>query len=327
MTRPNQARIDLFVASTQRLKGRFIWHNDTFKRLAALLYAADNRIADSDAIQASLQLIKGSTGPFSALRGQTALVLAAMLARHPDPRQLLSATQRAYAELRACRFGASDYLAVAACQIAGRTRPETVGQAVERTRAFYDGLKDRHFFLTGADDIIYTAMLGLSEIGITAGLERVEDCYSDLKPYFRSGNAVLALAQVLALGDDRPKILPRVLALRDALRTYGLKLDQTGTLAAFGVLAILPADEMTLAGQVRAADDDLRGRKGFSGWSVTRQERLLLAVSLAALDYTETQIAAWTSTLATSLIDIILAQQTALAVTVAVSAAAASSSS
>jgi len=325
VNRPDQARIDLFAANGQRLKGCFFWHSDIFKRLAALLYAADNRIVDCEKIKDGLQLVKAGTGLFSALRGQTALVLAAKLAKHPEPHQLLASTRRAYDELRSCRFGASDYLAVAASQIADRTRPETIGQAAERTRAFYDGLKARHFFLTGADDIIHTAMLALSETGIETGLERVETLYAGLKPYFHSPNAVLALAQVLALGGDRPDVVSRVLKLRDTLRAYGLKLDQAGTLAALGILALLPADETALAGQVRAAYDDLRSRKGFSGWSVTRPERLLLAVSLAALDDNEAD-GAWAPTLATRLIDIILAQQTAIAVTVAVTAATSSSS-
>jgi len=130
---------------------------------------------------------------------------------------------------------------------------------------------------------------------------------------------------VLALGEERPDIGSRVLKLRDALRSYGLRLDQAGTLAALGILALLPADETALAGRVRTADDDLRSRKGFSGWSVSRPERLLLAVSLAALEFTEANDA-WAPTLATRLIDIILAQQTAIAVTVAVTAATSSSS-
>ena len=62
---------ELFSSNMQKIKKDFIWQNVLLKRLAAMLYAAEDKVIDSNAIHESHELIKKNTGLFSAFRGNS----------------------------------------------------------------------------------------------------------------------------------------------------------------------------------------------------------------------------------------------------------------
>ncbi|MNW02436.1 hypothetical protein D3C71_1982170 [compost metagenome] len=74
--------------------------------------------------------------------------------------------------------------------------------------------------------------------------------------------------------------------------------------------------------------ESLRTKKGFGSWSITKQELLLLSAALVAYkQIDEVKSGVLTTALSTSLTNIVIAQQTAIAVAATSSAAAASSAS
>ncbi|WP_379163088.1 DUF4003 family protein [Paenibacillus sp. sgz5001063] len=328
MKEPYTARLELFAENAQRVKKGFAWKNAQVNRLAALLYTAENKIADSDAIRASFELIKEHTGSFSSFRGTTAISIAALLSLAVDQERQLTDTLAIYEMLKDAKFRASDYLVVAAYQIAANTTPDQYLRTIERAKAFYDSMKAHHRFLTGQDDYIFAAMLGLSDIDIHNGVTRMEQLYAALKPEFLSGNSVQALTQVLVLGEDSSDTAAHVLALRDAFRARGLRLDKEYTLSSLGVLSLLPCSEADIVNDVSETYEFLRTQKGFGSWSITKQELLLLSAAMVAFKYVdEAKSGVVTTMLSTSITNIIIAQQTAIAAAAAASAAATSSSS
>lgn len=322
-----QNKIELFADNAQLIKKEFTWQNDMTKRLAALLYAQEGKKADCDAIRQCHTLIKQNTGAFSTFRGNMAMCVATMLSLSPNPDQVFTETLKLYDMLKGERFRASDYLAVAACHIAAQSRPSDYNNVVTRTRRFYDGMKADHFFRTGQDDYIFAAMLGLSNLDVESGIERVEQLYNRLKDEFWNKNSVQTLAQVLVLGNSDDNVVDRILALRDVLRAQKTKLDKTYTLPVLGILALLPVEIDTLAREISAAQDTLRTRKGFGPLSVTNQERLLFAASIIAGDYAENvKDGVLTATVSTSITNLIIAQQAAMIAAASSAAAAAASS-
>lgn len=328
MKEHTKSRIELFWMNTQKLKGKFVWQNILLKRLAALLYAAEDREVDDVAIRESHDLIKANTSSFSSFRGNSAMSLSTLLALHDNRDSQLGETIRVYDMMKAAKFRASDYLVIAAYQIAANTGREEYSKTIERAKAFYDGMKARHYFITGENDYIYAAMLGLSNVEIGSGLERMEQLYEALKPEFRSGDALQSLTQVLVLSGETEGVESHLLDLRDRFSQRGMKLDKQYTLASLGVLSLLPADPETLADEVIEAYEFLRARPGFGQWSVTKQELLLFASALIALGYVDdVKNGILQTTISTSLTNIIIAEQTTIAVAVATSAAASSSNS
>lgn len=326
MKKETRSRIELFVTNTQSLRGKFIWQNLLLKRLAAMLYAAEDKVIDDAAIQESYDLIKKSTGIFSSFRGNSAMTISTLLSLNEDRQKQLNDTLTIYRMLKANKFWTSDFLVVAAYQIAANINQENYSRTAQRAKAFYDGMKAQHFFITGPNDYIFAVMLGISDIEIAEGLKQMEQLYKDLKPEFRSANGVQALTHVLVLSGENKDIANRVISLAKKFRQRGMRLDKEYTLSELGVLSLLPADIDDLVDDVIEAYELLRNKKGFGRWSVTKQELLLFSSSLIAMEYIDKAKKDVLSTaIYTSLTNIIVAQQTAIAVAASSSAAVASS--
>lgn len=325
-----QSRLRLFAENTQRMRGTFIWESMLMKRLAALLYVNENRTMDAAAVRECRELIKERTGLFSSFRGNMQLCLAAMLSMAPDKETQLDRTLAVYDRMKDAGFKASDFLVAAAYQVAARTDPAAYDDTVERARTFYEAMKKRHFFLTGRDDYMFAALLGISSLDIESGDADMAWFYSELKPVFRPRQGLQALSQVLALGGDREELKSRVLELHRAFLSRGIRMDKEYTLSSLGVLSLLPTSVESLAGDAAAAFASLRQEKGFGIWSIGKQELLLLASAVVASVHVDEAKSGIVSTaVSTSLTNLLIAQQMAAAgaAAAAASAAAASSSS
>jgi hypothetical protein len=251
-----------------------------------------------------------------------------MLSLTTEQETKLADTLLIYDLMKKNKFRTSDYLVIAAYQIAAHAKPDQFEHRVERTKTFYDHMKAQHRFLTGQDDYIFAAMLALSDLDVESGVTRMEHLYTELKPEFSPGNSVQALTQVLVLGDDNPDAGARVLALNEAFRRRDIRMDKMYTLPSLGILSLLPADRDTLVAQVEETYELLRTQKGFGAWSINKQELLLLSSSLVAVQYVEDlRNGVLTTAISTSITNIIIAQQAAMAAAATSAAVVASSSS
>ncbi|MGN7416016.1 DUF4003 family protein [Paenibacillus sp. SAF-068] len=328
MQQHHAERVELFVTNTQIIKKSFKWQHGMMHRLAALLYAAENKTADGEVIRQSHELIKKNTKLFSSFRGHSAISIATMLSLTTDENAKLADTLHVYDLMKEIKFRTSDYLVIAAYQIATQVSSDQFQPTVERAKSFYDGMKAEHRFLTGQDDYIFAAMLALSNLDVDTGVARMEQLYRELKPEFSSRNSVQALTQVLVLGEDTPDAGARVIDLNQAFRKRDLRMDKTYTLPSLGILSLLPSDRDTLVDQVAETNDWLRTQKGFGGWSIDKQELLLFSSALIAIQHVENlRKGVLTTAISTSITNIIIAQQAAMTAAAAASAAAASSSS
>ena len=317
-------KTDLFIQNSRTVKSEFIWHHAMTKRLAALLYAQNGREIDCDEILRCRNMIKDNTGAFSGFRGNMELGLAALLSLSENPIELFSETQIVYDILKDLKFRSSDYLAISAFQIASRTQPSDYSGVANRTRAIYDDMKDRHFFYTGHDDYIFSAMLGLSDLDISAAAEKIESIFARLKGEFYSKNSVQSLAQILVLGDVDDSVMNRVFALRDAVRKQKIKLDKTYTLPILGILALVPADIDEMILEINEIQTYLRAQKGFGSFSVAAEELLLFATSFVADEYAKNiENDMMTAALSTSIANIIIAEQAAMIAIICASSASA----
>jgi hypothetical protein len=328
MTASIQTKLTLFAENAQNIKKDFVWQNTMTRRLAALLYALDGKPINIEAIRNCHNLIKSETSVFSTFRGNMTLCIAAMLSLKPNPQETFADTKAAFEMLKGAKFWSSDHLAIAAYQIAANAEKSRYAEVITRTRAFYEEMKKRHFFLTGYDDTIFAVMLGLSDVDVTQGSEQLERIYQRLKPEFFTANSVQGLAQILVLGGSDDGVVNRVLELKSAFRNQKLKLDKMYTAPSLGVLALLPTPTETLVSDIAQAQTFLRGQKGFSAWSIDTQQLLLYAAGIVASGYAqELKDGVVTAALATSITNLIIAQEAAMIAAISASTAAASSAS
>jgi len=324
-----QDKLTMFAENWQAIKKEFKWHSSQAKRMAAMLYAIGNKSIDCTEIKDSLSLIKRSTGIFSTFRGNMSLCVAAMLSLNENRKDVFASTVSVYELLKKEKFRVSDYLAVAACEIAAHAKPEEFQQTVSRARAFYKGMKANGAFRTGQSDYIFSALLGLSGINVENGTDRIEQLFQRFKPEFSSRSGIQKLAQILVLGGDSDTAANRVLALNSALKNRKIRLDKAYTLPALGVFALLPADINAIVRDIEDAKAFLKTQKGFGTLSVSNQELLLFTAGVvASVHADDIRNDLIKSSITTSIISIIIAQLVAMMVIiVAVSAAASAATS
>ena len=319
-------KLTLFASNSQEMKKEFKWRNSLTRRLAALLYAFEDKPVDCNAIRECLDLIKSSAGIFSIFRGNMVLCVATMLSFKDNRKELFAQTKAVYEMMKDVKFCASDYLAVAAYEIAVNANPDNYEEIVSRARAFYKGMKAKGFFRTGEDDYIFTSMLGLSDIDVKEGTERIQHFYRKLKPDFLSGNSVQMLAQILVLAGESDLAVHRLYDLRKELKNRKLRLDKTFTLSSLGIFALLSVDTNTIVQDIEDAETFLKTQIGFGSFRITKQERLLLAASIVASVYAENEKdGVLKASVSTNIASIIITQQAAMIAAVSASGSAASS--
>ena len=311
-----QSTLELFAENVYTIEREKKLQWDDAHRMAALLYAQENKQVDGDSIRACLDLIKANTGLFSVFKGNVSL--ATLLSLSEGPEALFENVVTVYDLLKGAKFSASEFLAMAAYMIAVQAEPENYQNIVERTRAFYDGMKASHRFLTGQDDYIHAAMLGLSGLDVTAGVERMEQLYQQLKEEFKGFDSIQALAQVLTLVDCDEQTISRLLALRDEMKARKTRLDKGYTLQILGLLAALPVDAATLVSEIAEAHEYLRKQKGLGDFSTDAEERLTYAASVVARGYvTDIRDGVLTAALSTSILNILIEQQVVMMMLIA----------
>ena len=320
-------KLNLFAENVQTIRKDFVWKHMGTKRLAALLYTLEGKTIDCDAIRESYNLIKERKGVFSMFRGNMSLFIAAMLSLDDGCQGRLDHVSEVYELLKAEKFRASDYLAVAAYLIVADTERENYQRVVLRSRLFYEGMRKNNRWRTGQDDYIFAVMLGLSDIDDTFGVQRVQELFERLRPEFKmaGANSVQALAQMLTLGGKSDEALGHLLLLRNTLRSRRIKLDRAYTLPALGALSLLPVDGNILVEDILEAQRFLRSQKGFGSFSISTQELLLFSSAIISSVYARDLSDTVVSSTSVSIINIIIAQQIAMIVAVTAASTAAAS--
>ncbi|MBN1775551.1 MAG: DUF4003 family protein [Clostridiales bacterium] len=279
-------RIDLFIGNYRYIKGKFFWQPTILKRLIAMIYAVNDRTMNDAAIRESMRMVKKYTSPFSYFRGYMILAVSAMLSLEKDQKNILEKALKVYEMMKSEKFWASPFLVIAACQIAIESGEEDIAAIVTRARAFYKGMRSRHFLITGSRDYITVALLAISGIDVQSGLLRLEEMHKAIKPKVRYSHGSQAIAQVLLMGNGNEGNTERVLSLRDAFRQRKLRLDRDYAYPLLGLLALLGADADTLADEVIEAFKYMRKQKGFGAWSVNKLEVILFASAFVAMSHT-----------------------------------------
>ena len=319
-------KLTLLTENYLAIRSDFIWHENMAKRLAALCYAMEGKKLDVAAVRDSHNLMKDELSVFSGFRGNLAVYIAASLSLRDNPGELLRDTVYVHDLLKEAKFWSGDYLSATAFEIAVNANRTDYEKIVRRTREFYDEMKSYHRFHIGQDDYIFAAMMALSDLQIHDAALKANHLFRDLKrelSSFISGGSVLNLAQMLVLGESTETCVDNMLRLNKVLRKRKVRLDKTYVAPSLGVLGILQADHNTLADDLIDARDYLRAQKGFGVFSVSNQELMLYAVSSVIYAYAEAKGDVIRAGAVTSVTNLIIAQQVAMMVSIAVASSAA----
>lgn len=319
-----KSRIDLFVANTQVVNQEFTWQDGLSKKMTALLYALKGLKVNTTSVINCRDIMKENTGLFSAFRGNLGLPLAGLLSLQNQPEQTFKQVKSAYEILKEAKFYTSEYLTIAAYLMATQAPEKDFEKLAKRSREFYNQMKNKHMFITGSDDVIYSVMLGLTTIDVEVGSDELENVFQALKGQFPA-NSVQAVSQILMIGGNDAELLKRVFDLNNTFIKRKLRMDRAYTAPSLAVLALLGLSTQTVVDDIANAYEYLRIQKGFGLFSIDKQTGLLLTTAIVASIYAEAlNDGVLVASVATTITNILIAQQAAITAAVVASTAASS---
>ncbi|WP_346888575.1 DUF4003 family protein [Clostridium sp. UBA1056] len=323
-----QSKLDTFADYTMQLGKVMKWDYKLSHMLCSMLYTNEERLLDVNRIREMKDYIKKNTSIFSNFKGSTLPIIATILSLDENPERLFEKTQILYEKMKQQGFHSSEYLTIAAIQVAKTKTEAEYDDVIKRMREFYDGLRKVHPFLTSKDDYIYVAMLGMTDIDVSSAIKRIVTIEGRLKPTLGGGNAMQALALVLLLADnDEEELCKKVLELYTYLKEKNYKLRYNGTMSTLGVLAMTSSSMQVIAEELVNGAEYLKEKKGFGIFSINKVQRAMFSANFVALQYVgDMKNNLLEGTVSTNITNIIIAQQmAAIVATMAATTAAAKS--
>lgn len=313
-----RSRCERFLANRDTLRKAFPLENPYLHAACAGILTQKNRAADVDRLHACRDLLKERTGLFSNFRGAAQEAMITLLSLEPDPQEKLDQGLRLYDALKE-HFRPSQYLPLAALLLTDQVGEHQYGEIAARTRAIYDGMKEEHRFLTGAEDSVFAALLALSPRSVPEIIDETEACYDRLKHRpFGTGQFTQTLSHVLALGEgNAQEKCDRTLALYQALKDHGRKYSTGHELGTLGLLALVPGEVDALAEEVVEVDHFLSQQKGYGLMGIGKAQRLMHGVMLTAGYVIDQNQAVLGAAAVSTTVSLIVAQEVALFTAVA----------
>lgn len=311
MNQDMKERCELFIKNRDAIKSAFSWDGDAMAIMGSVLYTGKMVTVDVAKMKECEQILKKKAGFFSDFRGNLKLAMICNMAMSEDPAVYFDGVDEVYKELNKNKIFGSEYRILAAMTIYSNAEADK-NAAVERTLQIYQGMKKEHPFLTSDEDIAFAAMLAMTDMDIDELMNEMEQCYTAMKKYFSSDNAVQSLSHMLALNDlpvdaKCQRVQEIYGGLKDAKRKYGTGYE----LSTLGALSMLDFSTREIVEKICEVDDFLKEQKGFGTFGTGNTARLMYATLLTMANYMpESDVmekAVMGSTLAT-----VIAQQMAL---------------
>ncbi|GAA0771474.1 DUF4003 domain-containing protein [Clostridium subterminale] len=320
-------KLDIFADYTIQLGKVLKWDYRLSHMLCSMLYTNEERILDANRIKEMRDYIKKNTSIFSSFKGTTLPIIATMLSLDESPERLFTKTQLLYDKMKQQNFRGSEYLTIAAMQVAKIKIESEHDRVINRMKEFYDKLRKVHPFLTSTDDYIYVAMVAMTDIDLDLAIRRVVTIENRLKPILGGGNDMQALALVLLITDnDDDELCSKVLELYKCLKDKKYKLHYNGTMSTLGVLAMTSSNMYLIAEELVNGAEYLKDKKGFGAFSIGKVQRAMFSANFVALQYVgDMKNNLLEGTISNNITNIIIAQQMAtIAATMAATSAASS---
>lgn len=324
-----QCKVDLMIKNFKSLKEGFSWNNSLTNHFGAVFHAIRENNVDIIALEKIKKYIKEETGAFSYFRGTNEAVFMNLLYFEDDYKEFFRSTLAVYDKLKDVGFSRSVYLPLAAYTIVKEATFDMYDYRIDRMIKIYEAMKKKHFWLTNAEDYIFAAMLSITDLEVDNIIENAEECYKTLNEKgFNKGNALQAICHTLATNDEsKEDKVRRVISLYNRLENKKVKLGHF-SLYLLGALALINDDDERIVDDIKEVNEYLSNTKGYGAWSITKDMRLILAVSLVANRYLEDlKNSGLEIAIGNSINSMIIAQQTAIIAACSASAAAAAAAS
>lgn len=259
-----ERKCKLLVRNRDVMHEAFRWNNESMMLAGSSFFVGLNMEADTDQLKACEEILKRKTGIFSPYRGNVRMPLLCKMAAAENPEQYFADVDSIVQQLKPLKWIETDYKVLASMTLRDHLKMEEILSAAEKMIGLYQGMRGKHPWLTGGEDVPFAAILAVSGLDTDVLMAEMENCYQELSKVFRDKNAVQSLSHILAIDPADTRVKCRKVAdifdiLKDGRHKYG-----TGSeLTVLGTLAMLDLTAEQAAAEIMEADDYLKTQKGF----------------------------------------------------------------
>ena len=282
-----EKKCKLLVDNKNAIENEYKWQGAVTNVMTANIFSAADILCDPEKMRAADAVIKENTGILSEFRGFAKNYLSAILAESDNPEKTFGKIKDAYDEIKKDKLFGTPYLIVAVALICTLYDGAGKNEIIKRTRDIFRGMKERHAFLTGEEDVLYAVVLAISRIDTDVLINEMEECFKRLKAVSLSNNALQSLSHILAMGEEEAYIkCARVSEIIGRLKEHGRKYGKGCELSAIGGLALLDEDVDALVLEIIEADEYLKDKRGFGTFGIGEIQRLMYAALMVFLTHT-----------------------------------------
>lgn len=280
----NYKYLDLFLENTFLLEDIVsIKSNNITIKFAALAATLSNKKLSKQSIENNLSLIDIKTEPNSIFKKETHLTLATLLSLTPASEDRLTYILELFDSLE-MHFVSTNFLALTSELLCFYNEELHHGNTVEKIKYTYSLLKDRHWFLTGSEDIVTCALIVALYENIPLKVEEIEECYNYLKSIkFFPSNGLQMLSQILAFShkhiDEKTLFAAR---LNDFLVNDNLFIKDR-SLPLLGFAALLLDNSESFIPVFKEIDIALKSDTRFETFTLKEDLRYIISSCLALL--------------------------------------------
>jgi hypothetical protein len=319
------SRIKLAITNFNKMsevKGN--WSSGLFRHSAALIYTMKNLEVKSNIINKCRQIVLDNTSVFSNFRGTNLLNIATQLSLYEKPEEAFKEILSIYSDLKDKGFRSSYFLTLAAFIIFSNLYKTDAYEAIEKTKQSYDIMKSNHWLLTSYDDYCTAALIGVNSSDVIKDMDTIETCYNLLnKKAFYKNNNLQALSNILMFSTDPvEERCEKVLDLYNSLLVEDAKINNHG-LPILGLLSMVTDDYSTLAKEIKYTTSTLSKEHGFGFFLGANARNIISGALVAACYCDEAKNYTLGVTTNNTILNIVMAMESAIAATTAATAAAA----
>lgn len=271
-------KCELLVSNRDAIQQAFRWNSGSMMLAGSSFFVGLNWEADTDRLKFCEEILKRKSGFFSSYRGNVRMPFLCKMAVSENPEQYFEDVDSIVRQMQSLKWIETDYKVLAAMTLRDHLDMGDIPGAIEKMIALYQGMKEKHPWLTSGEDVPFAAILAVSGMDTDALMIEMENCYRELSKTFQYKNAVQSLSHILAIdpADTRIKC-EKVGAIFDILKENKHKYGTGSELTVLGTLSMLDLTAEQAAAEIMEADDYLKLQKGFGTFAMGDNVRRMYA--------------------------------------------------
>lgn len=273
-----ERKCKLLVSNRDAMHKAFRWDNESMLLAGSSFFVGLNWKADTDKLKTCGEILKRKSGLFSSYRGNIRMPLLCKMAVAEDAKQYFEDVDFIVQQMKPLKWIETDYKVLAAMTLRDHLDMDDITSATEKMIALYQGMKEKHPWLTNGEDVPFAAILAVSGIDTEVLMTEMENCYKELSQTFRNKNAVQSLSHILAIDPvDIQTKCQKVEDMFDILKENKHKYGTGSELTVLGTLSMLNLTAEQAASEIIEADDYLKSHKGFGSFTMGDAVRRMYA--------------------------------------------------